>query len=126
MKMLCGWKEIAEFLHLTVRTAQRWERAGLPVRRAYESERSPVLASPDELEFWLNTRQRRVRTPMSAAQVLLTSKWAELHYARRRAHRETRRLLRQVTQLGNEQQRLIFLIKANLRGMPHSVDAAQH
>jgi hypothetical protein len=63
---------------------------------------------------------------MSAAQVLLTSKWAELHYARRRAHRETRRLLRQVTQLGNEQQRLIFLIKANLRGMPHSVDAAQH
>src|SRR5215475_665915 len=111
MKLLCGWKEIAEYMHLTVRTAQRWETAGLPVHRAYESQRSPVLASRDELELWLSTRQTRLRTQTSAAQ-LMASECAELKSAQRRVLRKTKKLLTQVNHLGNEQQRLILLIKA--------------
>lgn len=56
MELLSGWKEIAEHLHLGVRTAQRWERLGLPVRRVSESPCSPVVAIPDELELWARTR----------------------------------------------------------------------
>jgi len=57
MELLSGWKEIAEHLHLTVRTAQRWERLGLPVRRVSDSACSPVVAIPDELELWARTRE---------------------------------------------------------------------
>jgi hypothetical protein len=114
MKLLCGWKEIAEFLHLTVRTAQRWETVGLPVHRAYESERSPVLASRHELEQWVTTRQTRMRKHSSEARFKLVTDLVELRSAQQRTHRKTRRLITQVTHLGNEQRRLISLIKASL------------
>lgn len=118
MKVLCGWKEIAEYLHLTVRTAQRWETVGLPVHRAYESQRSPVLASRDELEQWVSARQTRVRQHASESRLQLESQFVELRSAQRRAHRKTRRLLNQVTYLGSEQQRLLLRIKANLTSTP--------
>ena len=126
MELLSGWKEIADYLQLTVRTAQRWETVGLPVRRAYESERSPVLAAREELERWLNTRQTRVRTHTSATQLALALKGKELQNARRRIRRQTRILLNQVTHLGNDQQRLIRLIKESLTSTAHSAGAARH
>lgn len=59
MNLLCGWKEIAEHLHLTVRTAQRWERLGLPVRRVSNSARRPVVAIPAEMD--LSARAQKVK-----------------------------------------------------------------
>jgi hypothetical protein len=57
---LQGWKEIATYVKRGVRTVQRWERtAGLPVRRARPSHRSPVFAFPEELEHWLHSRPTR-------------------------------------------------------------------
>lgn len=114
MELLCGWKEIAEYMHLTVRTAQRWQRVGLPVRRAYESQRSPVLAAQHELEQWLSMRETRRRRRPSESQRRLVSEFRELRSAQRRTHRVTRTLVHEVTQLRMEQQRLIDLIRANL------------
>jgi hypothetical protein len=49
---LASWKQIAEFLGVTVRTAQKWERErGLPVRRA-PGKRGMVSADPAELAGW--------------------------------------------------------------------------
>ena len=123
MELLCGWKEIAEHLHLTVRTAQRWETVGLPVRRAYESQRSPVLASRDELEQWVSTRQTRNGERACESHHLLVSELKQLQSAHRRARRKMQRLLSQVSHLGSEQQRLLSLIKASLISTRPSADA---
>ena len=60
MAILNGWKEIAESLNLTSRTAQRWEHMGLPVRRVSNSRRSPVIAFSHEIEDWAYKRKRRM------------------------------------------------------------------
>jgi len=59
MRILNGWKEIAECLNRTVRSARRWERLGLPVRRVSDSSRSPVVAFHHEIELWI--RRKRLR-----------------------------------------------------------------
>jgi hypothetical protein len=56
---LMGWKEIAAYLHTCDRTAQRWERLGLPVRRIPTSKSMIVHASRGEIQEWLNTANGR-------------------------------------------------------------------
>ncbi len=52
--VLTSWKEISAFLHVTVRTAQRWERdLGLPVHRSRGKRGSAVLGFREELGAWL-------------------------------------------------------------------------
>jgi hypothetical protein len=56
--ILTGWKEISSHLRYGVRTLQRWERKGLPIRRVNQSPRSPVVADSDELEAWILHRRK--------------------------------------------------------------------
>ena len=56
--ILTGWKEISNHLRYGVRTLQRWERKGLPIRRVNQSPRSPVAADSDELEAWILHRRK--------------------------------------------------------------------
>jgi hypothetical protein len=50
---LSSWKEIAEFLGVSVRTAQRWEtEMALPVRRVGGEKGRTVAAYADELKNW--------------------------------------------------------------------------
>ena len=58
-KILNGWKEIATFVGRGVRTVQRWESLGLPVRRPNGHLRSAVVAKSDELSSWLTSTPRR-------------------------------------------------------------------
>ena len=51
--ILNGWKEIANHLGRGVRTVQRWEQLGLPVRRPKGTDRSAVLALSEELDAWV-------------------------------------------------------------------------
>jgi len=51
--ILNGWKEIASHLGRGVRTAQRWEKFGLPVHRPSGHSRAAVYAISAELEAWL-------------------------------------------------------------------------
>jgi len=49
---LHSWKEIAHYLGVTERTAQKWERErGLPVHRM-PGEKGRVVAWLDELDRW--------------------------------------------------------------------------
>lgn len=52
---LTSWKEIAQHLGKGVRTVQRWEREGLPVRRPKASQKGRVLAFPDEIDRWVRS-----------------------------------------------------------------------
>lgn len=51
---LRGWKEIANHVGRDVRTVQRWEYRGLPVRRLPGAERGNVYALVSELDAWLH------------------------------------------------------------------------
>src|SRR3974377_962818 len=49
---LHSWKEIAAHLKHSVRTVQRWESEGLPIRRHPHEKRDSVYAYPEELDAW--------------------------------------------------------------------------
>lgn len=50
--ILSGWKEIAHHLRCGVRSAQRWERLGLPIKRLSGSRRGIVIADSEQLDSW--------------------------------------------------------------------------
>jgi len=52
--ILSGWKEIANYLGRGVRTVQRWEKLGLPIRRPSAHLRTAVLARCNDLDAWLD------------------------------------------------------------------------
>ena len=68
--ILKSWKEVAEYLKVSVRTAQRWKHEfGLPVHRMEGEHASGILAFPDEIEQWLTTRLKKAGgDPASLAQ----------------------------------------------------------
>jgi len=72
---LHSWKEIATHLHITVRTAQRWEKTEqLPVHRHRHSQRHSVYAFRSELDQWWT--RRGVDLPQPApAKTLLARQW---------------------------------------------------
>ena len=51
--ILTGWKQISKHLGYGVRTVQRWEHQGLPVKRIGNNPHSPVVADSDQLDGWL-------------------------------------------------------------------------
>ena len=58
-RILNGWKEVAAFMGRGVRTVQRWEALGLPVRRPHGRARSAVVASASELATWFAATPQR-------------------------------------------------------------------
>lgn len=55
---LDSWKEIAAYLHRSVRTARRWElHEGLPVRRHQHLKRGSVYAFKVEIDDWRRGRE---------------------------------------------------------------------
>jgi phage terminase Nu1 subunit (DNA packaging protein) len=55
--VLSGWKDIANYLKLGVRTVQRWENHGLPVNRPYPGRRSHVVAYSEQLDDWVQRKK---------------------------------------------------------------------
>ena len=53
--LLNSWKEIATYLGRGVRTAQRWEKYGLPVRRLAPGPRASVIADAREIDNWIQS-----------------------------------------------------------------------
>jgi hypothetical protein len=66
MKLLNSWKEIATHLGCSVRTAQRFELMGLPVRRPAGHSRSAVVAFADEIDAWMASFRTGVAVVTSA------------------------------------------------------------
>lgn len=53
-RKLHSWKEVAAYLGVTVRSAQRWEKTGgLPVRRLGRGRSARVVAFTGELDQWI-------------------------------------------------------------------------
>ena len=68
-RLLTSWKEIADYLGVTVRTAQRWEaEQGLPVRRL-GGDRARVAADCSELDAW-RLRSTSKRRPWNSLRFL--------------------------------------------------------
>ena len=64
-KILKSWKEIASYLGVGMRTAQRWTAVrGLPVKSPGASGRSAVLGFSDDIDRWLSTSKVHVREPL--------------------------------------------------------------
>ena len=53
--LLNSWKEIATYLGRGVRTAQRWEKYGLPVRRLAPGPRASVIADAHDIDTWIQS-----------------------------------------------------------------------
>ena len=53
---LHGWKDVSRFLGIEVRTAQRYEKRGLPIRRN-AATRGGVYAIKSELQAWRDGRE---------------------------------------------------------------------
>jgi hypothetical protein len=67
--ILNTWKEIANYLDVEVKTAQRWEKElCMPVHRSKISPKSRVFAYKDELDAW-NPKNRRSGTILKSESV---------------------------------------------------------
>ena len=70
--LLSSWKEIATYLNRGVRTVQRWEKIGLPVRRVHNGPRAPVVALADDLDRWIRaTRMNGTQNPRDAKRLII-------------------------------------------------------
>jgi len=114
MAILTGWKEIAQYLRLTVRTVQRWEPLGLPVRRVSTSAWSPVVAMSDEIDQWASNRRRSTYRRNPLPQPFVLSNLSELRSERMGSRDEARQLVQEVRSLRSEHQRLLRLVLSGL------------
>ena len=101
MGILNGWKEIADCLNMTSRTAQRWERHGLPVRRVSDSSRSPIIAFSEEIEVWARAKAKGPNGFVSLEAFKAT-------------RRETRKLTKELRAVRLEHRRLLNLLHDQL------------
>jgi TolB-like protein len=66
-KRLASWKELAGYMHCTIRSVQRWERGeGLPVHRHLHQRGSTVYAYSGELDAWLEARRSDAASNVTA------------------------------------------------------------
>jgi len=77
-----SWKDIASYLGVGIRTAQRWTRErGLPVKQPGAARRTAVLAISDEIDRWLletsiRRPNREVEQPELTASIATNLLWS--------------------------------------------------
>lgn len=93
--LLSGWKEIANYMHQGVRTVQRWELIGLPVRRVTTARRSPVIAFAEDLDVWARSlhvplldRIEELKATISSLEAEIRSLKCQLRVRNRPAHND--------------------------------------
>ncbi len=75
---LSSWKEIANFLKCSEKTAARWEKErGLPVHRLPGGSKGSVWADPNELERWM--RGRTIDQPLVSASAEVETRKIQPH-----------------------------------------------
>ncbi len=97
-RILKSWKDIAAYLGVGVRTAQRWKHSrGLPARQPGTGGRSAVFAFSDEIDRWLSHPSGRgpadVGIPAALAEVVATEALWERRARPRQPEREIDALL---------------------------------
>ena len=94
-QLLSGWKEIANYMHQGVRTVQRWEAIGLPVRRVRATKPSPVIAFAEDLDSWARSLHvpvldtiEELRATISSLEAQIWSLKRQLRARNRPAHKD--------------------------------------
>ena len=131
LRLLNSWKEIASYLGRGIRTVQRWEKMGLPVRRLGSGHRSPVVADARDLDRWIQAAQRHgFTTPQSAERILAGG---ALRDSVERAHGLQKNLITLCESQRSAVQQLAQTIAAlekscqtNCSMPPHSLTIAKH
>jgi hypothetical protein len=83
-KILCSWKELANYVGKSVRTLQRYEcRLGFPIRRPDGKNRSSVMALVAEVDLWLRSNSRkdspdRAPRPEQEQKQKILNSWSEI------------------------------------------------
>lgn len=113
--LLNSWKEIACYLDRGVRTVQRWEKMGLPVRRLGEGSRAPVIAHADDVNRWLLTIEK------SRLQGDPRAMHAEFRGDLLGSLRESRVLREQMRALRRDQTELIQELKRTVQALENAV-----
>jgi hypothetical protein len=75
--ILNGWKEISSYLRMGVRTVQRYEEFGLPVRRPGGRRRGSVFATKAELDAWIIARPARDISRLAGFTMRVSGEWAD-------------------------------------------------
>lgn len=88
--LLCGWKEIANYMHLGVRTVQRWQAIGLPVRRVKKSRRAPVIALAEDLDAWARSLHVPLLDRIEELEATISSLESQIHSLRRQLRMRNR------------------------------------
>lgn len=106
--LLNSWKEIATYLNRGVRTVQRWEKIGLPVRRVHDGPRAPVVALVDDLDRWIRaTRLAGIQNPQDAKRLII-------HEALVESVQQSRSLRSQTASLRQSEQEAVKRLLGNL------------
>jgi len=92
-EVLQSWKEIASYLNRGVRTVQRWQENGLPVRRVGSGPRPPVIAVREEIDRWMRSAKGQQSLATSETSQALDLASVRNTIARARYLRQQQRLL---------------------------------
>jgi hypothetical protein len=115
--ILNGWKEISTYLRMGVRTVQRYEEFGLPIRRPAGKQRGSVIATKGELDTWVTARPVRGVTEPHVDRIGRSPAWTDFKAGMaemRRLRVEMRRLRAEtVASLDSLHSRLHFMHNAN-------------
>lgn len=114
--VLMGWKDIARYLNMGVRTIQRYEcELELPIRRT-GGTKGAVIATRTELDKWLAARPKReLSSPTRQSTLTVDSRWEALQAGLLRM----RELRKEMAQRRAELRAALSLLHGSIR-----VDAA--
>ncbi len=111
-EILTGWKDIAKYLGMGVRTIQRYEREhGLPIRRPAGRYKSSVIAVKAELDGWVTATPLRESFRLSPVALDHTALVKEF----RRNVAELHRLREETSELRKTLHSSIELLRDQLR-----------
>jgi hypothetical protein len=122
-KIIKSWKDIASYLGVGIRTAQRWTRErGLPVKQPGATRRTAVLAISDEIDQWLleasiRRPNREVEPPELTASIATNLLWSRPSRPRQ-PEREVEVLLELARLMaGHDQSTVLATIATNALGL---------
>lgn len=118
-EILTGWKEIARYLGMGVRTVQRYEHElGLPTRRISGYRNGSVLATKSDLDSWVNSRPiLQSSDTRQTAQIHLRSALEDSLRERLRLHSEMMTLRKELKESIREVRENILKMRQELQEM---------
>jgi hypothetical protein len=116
--ILMSWKSIATHLDCSVRSAQRWERAGLPVSRPFPGRRAYIVADSESLDSWLRNNVFSRQNDLPRLSELQRSQ--ELRKETRRVREGSRELRKETSHIRKELKERIDVMKSRMAQLQNS------